>query len=37
MRATTPGQFHVIPTTAQESYFPEVYGRGDGQLFTVER
>ncbi|HYF64334.1 MAG TPA: hypothetical protein VD886_16040, partial [Herpetosiphonaceae bacterium] len=37
MRATTPGQFHVIPTTAQESYFPEVYGRSDGRLFTIER
>nr|MBA3469605.1 alpha-2-macroglobulin [Herpetosiphonaceae bacterium] len=37
MRATTTGQFHVIPTTAGETYFPEVYGRGDGQLLTITR
>jgi uncharacterized protein YfaS (alpha-2-macroglobulin family) len=37
MRATLPGEFHVIPTTASEMYFPEVYGRGDGQLLKVTR
>lgn len=35
VRASTPGVFQVIPTTAQEFYFPEVYGRGAGSLFTV--
>lgn len=35
MRATLPGEFHVIPTTANEFYFPEVYGRGNGQLFRI--
>jgi uncharacterized protein YfaS (alpha-2-macroglobulin family) len=35
MRATLPGEFHVIPTTANELYFPEVYGRGDGQLLRI--
>ncbi len=35
VRASTPGSFQVIPPTAQEFYFPEVYGRGDGSLFTV--
>ena len=34
-RASTPGTFNVIPPTAQEFYFPEVYGRGVGMLFTV--
>ncbi len=34
-RASTVGEFRVIPTTAQEIYFPEVYGRGEGSLFTV--
>jgi uncharacterized protein YfaS (alpha-2-macroglobulin family) len=34
-RATQPGEYHVIPTTANEFYFPEVFGRGDGRLFTV--
>jgi uncharacterized protein YfaS (alpha-2-macroglobulin family) len=35
VRAGTVGAFRVIPTTAQEFYFPEVYGRGEGTLFTV--
>jgi hypothetical protein len=25
----------VIPTSAQEFYFPEVFGRAAGRLFTV--
>ena len=36
VRAGTAGVFRVIPTTAQEFYFPEVYGRGAGSLFTVK-
>ena len=35
VRAMTAGVFQVIPPTAQEFYFPEVYGRGDGSAFTV--
>jgi uncharacterized protein YfaS (alpha-2-macroglobulin family) len=35
VRAGTVGVFQTIPTTAQEFYFPEVYGRGAGSLFTV--
>jgi uncharacterized protein YfaS (alpha-2-macroglobulin family) len=35
VRASSAGSFQVIPTTAQEFYFPEVYGRGAGSLFTV--
>lgn len=35
VRAGTQGTFRTIPPTAQEFYFPEVYGRGDGSLFTV--
>jgi hypothetical protein len=34
-RATLPGEYHVIPTTAREFYFPEVFGRADGMLFTI--
>ncbi len=34
-RATQPGAYHVIPTTAHEFYFPEVFGRSMGRLFTV--
>jgi uncharacterized protein YfaS (alpha-2-macroglobulin family) len=37
VRAGTAGVFRTIPTTAQEFYFPEVYGRGAGSLFTVKR
>ncbi len=37
IRLTTPGQFNVIPPFASEQYFPEVFGRGDGALFTVTR
>ena len=29
------GEYNVIPTTGQEFYFPEVYGRSDGMLFTI--
>lgn len=34
-RASTVGSFRVIPPTAQEFYFPEVYGRGEGMIFEV--
>jgi hypothetical protein len=34
-RATTPGQFNVIPAFANEQYFAEVFGRSDGSLFTI--
>jgi uncharacterized protein YfaS (alpha-2-macroglobulin family) len=37
VRATSPGQFNVIPTFANLDYFPEVFGRSDGALFTVNR
>jgi uncharacterized protein YfaS (alpha-2-macroglobulin family) len=35
-RAGTAGTFNVIPTTAAEFYFPDVYGRGDGTVFVVK-
>ncbi len=35
VRASTPGIYHTIPVVAHEFYFPEVYGRGVGSLFTV--
>ncbi|MYI86473.1 MAG: hypothetical protein F4081_06740 [Dehalococcoidia bacterium] len=34
-RATTPGDFFVAPVHAQETYFPEVFGRDDSSRFTV--
>ncbi|MCX7681512.1 MAG: Ig-like domain-containing protein [Anaerolineae bacterium] len=36
IRASVPGEFRVIPTLAYEMYFPEVFGRGDGMLFTIK-
>lgn len=36
VRASTVGVFHTIPPTAREFYFPEVFGRGAGALFTVQ-
>ena len=36
IRAGLPGVYNVIPPTAYEFYFPEVYGRGAGSLFTIE-
>ena len=35
VRAAVPGEYRVIPPTGQEFYFPEVYGRGAGSIFTV--
>ena len=35
IRPVIAGNYNVIPPTAQELYFPEVYGRGDGALFTI--
>jgi hypothetical protein len=35
MRATLPGDYHVLPTLATEFYFPEVFGRSDGRLLSV--
>ncbi|HEY4688728.1 MAG TPA: Ig-like domain-containing protein [Anaerolineae bacterium] len=37
MRATYPGEYKVIPTVAQEFYFPEVFGRSDGRLLTIQK
>ncbi|MFN8502289.1 Ig-like domain-containing protein [Kouleothrix sp.] len=35
IRAAQAGEFRVIPTTAREQYFPEVYGRADGQILRI--
>lgn len=35
IRAGLVGEYNVIPTTGQEFYFPEVYGRGAGELFII--
>jgi uncharacterized protein YfaS (alpha-2-macroglobulin family) len=35
IRAYLPGQFRVIPTHAEEMYFPDVFGRSDGGVFKI--
>ena len=35
VRASTPGIYSSIPPSAQEFYFPEVFGRGKGGIFEV--
>jgi uncharacterized protein YfaS (alpha-2-macroglobulin family) len=35
VRAGLPGRFRVLPATAMELYFPEVFGRSEGTLFTI--
>jgi alpha-2-macroglobulin len=35
LHASLPGTYQVIPTQAREFYFPEVFGHGDGTVFTI--
>ena len=35
-RASTAGTFNVLPTTAEEFYFPDMAGRGAGSTFVVK-
>jgi alpha-2-macroglobulin len=35
LRASIPGSYQVIPATASEMYFPEVWGRSEGARFIV--
>jgi uncharacterized protein YfaS (alpha-2-macroglobulin family) len=35
LRADFAGQYHVLPTTGQQIYFPDVYGRSDAALLTI--
>ena len=37
VRPSIAGEFKVMPTAAEEQYFPEVYGTGDGAVFVVGR
>jgi len=35
LRALVPGEFQHLPARAEELYFPEVFGRTDGDIVTV--
>ncbi len=37
IRPSIAGQFRAMPAVAEQSYFPEVFGRSEGALFTIER
>ncbi|MBN1889866.1 MAG: Ig-like domain-containing protein [Thermoflexales bacterium] len=36
VRASVAGEFRVLPATGQEFYFPEVFGRSDGAIMTID-
>jgi len=36
VRCTTPGKFKVMPATAYEMYFADVFGRSAGSTFVIE-
>ena len=35
LRALVPGEFQHMPAKAEELYFPEIFGRTDGGMFTI--
>jgi len=35
MRASLPGRYLMLPSTASEMYFPEIWGRSGGGVFTI--
>ena len=35
LQPNIPGAYQVMPTTAREQYFPEVFGRSEGAIFTI--
>ena len=35
IRASLPGEYLTLPPTVSQMYFPEVWGRGAGSVFTV--
>jgi uncharacterized protein YfaS (alpha-2-macroglobulin family) len=37
IRTGLAGEYKVLPTTAYEMYFPEVFGRGDGMVFQIDK
>jgi uncharacterized protein YfaS (alpha-2-macroglobulin family) len=37
IRAGLPGTFKVMPSVANEMYFPEVFGRSDGMVFDITK
>lgn len=36
LNASLAGTYNVLPAIAQQTYFPDVYGRTTGQSFTIE-
>jgi hypothetical protein len=36
LQTNIPGDFQVRPAVAYESFFPDVFGRSEGFIFTIE-
>jgi hypothetical protein len=36
IRLSVVGVYRVIPSQSYEFYFPDMYGRGSGMLFTIQ-
>jgi uncharacterized protein YfaS (alpha-2-macroglobulin family) len=36
LHATLPGEYRVLPPRAWAVYFPEVYGQGEGRVYTIK-
>lgn len=36
LQTTIPGEYQVIPATARQEFFPDVFGRSDGMVLTIE-
>ncbi|MBP9501097.1 MAG: Ig-like domain-containing protein [Candidatus Promineofilum sp.] len=37
LQSNIPGTYQVMPATAREQYFPEVFGRSEGMIFTITK
>ena len=35
LQTSIPGEYQVMPATAREEFFPEVFGRSEGMVFTI--
>jgi hypothetical protein len=35
MQTVIPGEYQVMPAVGYQSFFPDVFGRSDGMLFTI--
>jgi uncharacterized protein YfaS (alpha-2-macroglobulin family) len=36
LQTTIPGQYQVLPAVAYQEFFPDIFGRSEGFIFTIE-